>query len=46
MKSAKPDGKVGLRQLPQMRRGQGGDGLDLSEEMQQQLSEPKQPAAA
>ncbi|MBS2039124.1 hypothetical protein JST97_29345 [bacterium] len=35
MKSSKPDGKVGLRQLPQMRNGRGGDGLDLSEEMKE-----------
>ena len=46
MKSPKPDGKVGLRQLPQMRNGQGGDGLDLSEEMKQQLNELKQSAVA
>lgn len=33
MKSPKPDGRVGLRQLPQMRNT--GDGVDLSEETRQ-----------
>ncbi|MFN8613133.1 MAG: hypothetical protein U0931_36685 [Vulcanimicrobiota bacterium] len=46
MKQPKPDGKVGLRQLPQMRNGRGGDELELSEEMKQQMAEMKQAAVA
>lgn len=46
MKSSKPDGRVGLRQLPQMGRGGQNDGVDLSQETQQQLAALKQPAYA
>ncbi len=45
MKGSKPDGRVGSRQLPQMRGG-GGDGLDLSEEMKHAIANQKQPAVA
>jgi len=46
MKSAKPDGRIGLRQLPLMGRGGPSDGVDLSQETQQQLGRQKQPAYA
>jgi len=44
MKGSKPDGRVGSRQLPQMR--SVGDGLDLSDEMKHALAGQKQPAVA
>lgn len=44
LKSPKPDGKVGLRQLPQMR-NQGADKTDFSEEIKQALAAQKQAVA-
>jgi len=46
MKGSKPDGRIGLRQLPQMSRGGQNDGVDLSQETLQQLAAQKQPAYA
>ncbi len=44
LKNPKPDGKVGLRQLPQMR-NQGADKTDFSEEIKQALASQKQAVA-
>lgn len=44
LRTPKPDGKVGLRQLPQMR-NQGTDKTDFSEEIKQALAAQKQAVA-